>query len=340
MLTLKQRLARALQRRPVDRPPLICPGGMMSLAIAEVMEASGYAWPQAHVEVEQMAGLALAMYDLGGIEDLAVPFCMTVEAEALGAPVEMGDRLTQPRIVQEPYASAAELLEQDLPEIAASPRARTVLEAMRRLAAARPEAPVIGNLSGPISLLASLVQPDLLLKEMYRQPALVAEALEALSERLAQFGREQVRAGADTIAIADPTATGEILGPRLFSQLAVPALANLVAALHGDGASVIVHICGKLKCIAGCLAALGADAISVDDMVNLRNLREHLPQTALMGNLSAIVLERGPLAEIGGWVERVGQMQADIIAPACALVPTTPLAHVQALAAAVRNISQ
>jgi [methyl-Co(III) methanol-specific corrinoid protein]:coenzyme M methyltransferase len=337
-LTQKERLLRALRREVVDRPPLVCPGGMVSLAIGEAMDASGCAWPQAHVDAAAMAGLALAMYDLGGIENLAVPFCMTVEAEALGAPVELGDRLTQPRITQEPYRSAAEVLALQSPQIADSPRAQTVLAAMRTMARERPETPVIGNLTGPVSLLASLVQPDLLLREMLRRPKEAAQALEALTERLVQFGIEQVRAGAEVIAIADPTATGEILGPRLFGQLAVPPLARLTAALHAQGCLVIVHICGKVSSIVGHLAAIGADAISVDDVVKLSSLREHLPNAAIMGNLSTFVLREGPVEKIGLWVERIGRVQADIIAPACAVVPNTPLAHVQALAEAVKRL--
>ena len=336
-MTQKQRLLAALRRETVDRPPLVCPGGMMSLAIGEAMDASGCAWPRAHVDADAMAGLALAMYDLGGIEDLAVPFCMTVEAEALGAQVELGDRLTQPRILQEPYRSAAEVLALDLPEIASSPRAQAVLAAMRKLTWERPEAPVIGNLTGPVSLLASLVQPDLLLREMLRRPGDSVRALEVLTDRLAQFGAAQIEAGAEVIAIADPTATGEILGPRLFGELAVPPLARLTAALHEHGALVIVHICGRVQTIVGHLAAIGADAISVDDMVKLSSLREHLPDTAIMGNLSTFVLQDGPVEKIRLWVERIGRVQADIIAPACAVVPDTPLAHVQALAEAVKG---
>ncbi|MHB8995013.1 MAG: uroporphyrinogen decarboxylase family protein [Armatimonadota bacterium] len=337
-MTEKQRLLSALRRQAVDRPPLVCPGGMMSLAIVDAMDASGYAWPHAHVDPEAMAGLALAMYDLGGIENMAVPFCMTVEAEALGAPVELGDRLTQPRVLQEPYHAAAEVMAVELPVIAASPRAQTVLAAMRKLSSERPEAPVIGNLTGPVSLLASLVQPDLLLREMLRRPADSVRALEVLTDRLAQFGREQIEAGAEVIAIADPTATGEILGPRLFGQLAVPPLARLTEALQEHGALVIVHICGRVNTIVNRLAAIGADAISVDDMVKLSSLREHLPETAIMGNLSTFVLQRGPVGKIALWVERIGRVQADIIAPACAVVPDTPLAHVRALAEAVKHV--
>lgn len=339
MLTPSERLRRALQRQPVDRPPVICPGGMMSLATADVMRCSGFAWPEAHQDFNQMAGLALAMHDLGGLENLATPFCMTIEAEALGAEIEFGDETTQPRVALEPHQTAQQALAADWPVIADHPRAQVMLEALAKLVSERPETPTLGNLVGPVSLAASLVQPDRFLKQMVREPQPVQILLERVTERLIEFGRQQVQAGADIIAIADPTATGEILGPRLFATVALPALQRLVAGLHAAGALVIVHICGSVKPVAGLLAGIGAEAISVDDMVHLGRLRGNLPEAAVMGNLSALLLERGPVTAIERWVRVIGLKQADIIAPACALVPTTPLMHLQALVAAVHQVN-
>ncbi len=96
-------------------------------------------------------------------------------------------------------------------------------------------------------------------------------------------------------------------------------------------------MCGNLVPLAPLLARLGADCVSVDAVVSLRRLRVHLPGTPLMGNLDALVLEAGPPARIARWVRETGLCQADIIAPACAVVPTTPLAHLRALGQAARG---
>ena len=39
-----------------------------------------------------------------------------------------------------------------------------------------------------------------------------------VTEQLIAFGRAQVEAGADVITIADPSGTGEILGPRFLKS--------------------------------------------------------------------------------------------------------------------------
>mgnify|MGYP001569924189 FL=1 len=48
MITPKERLYRVLKGEKVDRPPCICPGGMMNMIVEEVMDITGVKWPEAH----------------------------------------------------------------------------------------------------------------------------------------------------------------------------------------------------------------------------------------------------------------------------------------------------
>ena len=98
MLTEKERLDRALHHEEVDRPPCICPGGMMNMITTDLMDICGVTWPEAHTDAEMMANLALASYEQGCFENVGVPFCMTVEAEAMGAEVTMGTRNFEPHV--------------------------------------------------------------------------------------------------------------------------------------------------------------------------------------------------------------------------------------------------
>jgi uroporphyrinogen-III decarboxylase len=85
MLDGTTRLKKALARRSVDRPPCICPGGMMNMVTRELMERSGFFWPEAHTNPSLMAALAAEAHTAGCFENYGLPFCMTVEAEALGS---------------------------------------------------------------------------------------------------------------------------------------------------------------------------------------------------------------------------------------------------------------
>ncbi|NLK52323.1 MAG: hypothetical protein GX295_07750 [Syntrophomonadaceae bacterium] len=53
----RERLYAAAYQQPIDRPPCICPGGMMNMMTQEIMVDSGFRWPEAHSDAKQMAGL-------------------------------------------------------------------------------------------------------------------------------------------------------------------------------------------------------------------------------------------------------------------------------------------
>lgn len=91
MLTEKERLEKVFHHEEVDRPPCICPGGMMNMITSELMDTCGVTWPEAHTDAEMMAKLALANYENGCFENVGVPFCMTVEAEAMGGRSDHGN---------------------------------------------------------------------------------------------------------------------------------------------------------------------------------------------------------------------------------------------------------
>lgn len=47
-MTAKERLTAAARRETLDRPPCVCPGGMMNMMFRDIMERTGCLWPEAH----------------------------------------------------------------------------------------------------------------------------------------------------------------------------------------------------------------------------------------------------------------------------------------------------
>ncbi len=269
------------------------------------------------------------MREATGFDNVAAPFCMTVEAEAFGAEVDMGDRTAQPHVVRPvlPDDGSGRLPEPDL----RAGRAGVLLEALRELRRRCPDAAVIGNVVGPFSLLAMLADPLMVLRWTRRRPELVDGYLDAITPHLERFAADQVAAGADAVCIADPTATGEILGGALFERFALPCLNRMARGIRAAGAAVIVHICGDVARLRGALGALEADAVSFDSMVDLPGLAAAGPPWQVMGNVSAFALERGPADRIERGSRRLAAAGVRLVAPACGVVPTTPVAHLRAM---------
>ncbi len=107
-MTEKERLLKTLSGEKTGRPPVICPGGMMTMASREVMVKTGCICPDAHRNAGKMAAISIVMHDEAVIENLGIPFCMTVEAEAWGGEGEDGDEVTEPSIVNYPLESVRE----------------------------------------------------------------------------------------------------------------------------------------------------------------------------------------------------------------------------------------
>ena len=100
----------------------------------------------------------------------------------------------------------------------------------------------------------------------------------------------------------------------------------------------IVHICGSLKSVYKILPELHCDVFSFDSMVPVTEIKESIPEKAIMGNISTHALGTMPPEKIRQLVRSCYQNGMDIIAPACGLPTTTPLTNIQAMVEAVRDV--
>lgn len=326
--TPRERLLAVARKQEVDYPPCICPGGMMNMMFQEIMEKSKLLWPEAHADPEKMAGLAYALNEAGGFENYGVPFCMTVEAEAMGARVNMGNLLCEPHVVDSPLQSSAQV---DLlqPLNINAGRAKVVIDAIKILQAKNTDVPVIGNLTGPVSTAGTLVDMAVLLKEYRKRPAEAEKLMAFIAENLIAFGQGQIEAGADAICISEPSGTGEILGPIRFRDYSVRYVNRVLDALEVP--VKIVHICGALKSVYEIIAELHCDVFSFDSMVPMEEIKKYIPAKAVMGNVNTHALGTMSAEKAASLTRYCLARGADIVAPACGLSATTPLINVQTM---------
>lgn len=330
MLTPKERLHNVMKGKSVDRPPCICPGGMMNMVTAELMDAAGIYMPEAHTDAEKMAGLARAVYESGCFENYGVPFCMTIEAEELGARVELGSLVYEPHVSGYAIESVEEF--RKLPRMdTGRGRAKVVLDAIRILKENADSVPVIGNLTGPISTASSVMEPVIFYKELRKKNEQAHAYMEFITSQLITFGRAQIEAGADVIAISDPSGTGEILGPGYFKEFAVTYLNRLLDGLQLEKMGTIVHICGQMSPVYKEVQEVRSSVLSFDSVVPMKEAKANLKDRVLMGNVSTYALEFGEPEKVKTLVRGCVKSGSDIISPACGLGMKSPLANVQAI---------
>ncbi len=337
-LTRRERFFRALARQPVDRPPVICTGGSMTATPAEVVKRSGLSLPNAHKDPVAMAGLALAAARITGFESVGVPLCVTVEAEAFGAEIALGDACTEARIVREPYASVLTAIVPPVEELLRRGRTQVAVDATRFLAQTAGDLPIIANLIGPVSVAASIVDPLAFLRELRSKPEETAALAARATDFLIAWSRQLIAAGADAIAIHEDTTTPALVGPKTFETAVFPHLKRLTAAIKQEGALVLLHMCGALGKSAAAVSELGIDAYIPDASLSPAEVGRSLPGVAVVGNISTFLLHQGepdPIAKLAARLVREGGV--DVLSPTCGMSSATPLVNILAMTEAAQS---
>lgn len=339
IITASERLENVMNGGQSDRLPCICPGGMMNMLTAQLMDLADAYWPQAHTDPVIMAKLGSAAYTNHLFDNIGVPFCMTVEAEAMGAITHLGDIYTEPRVTEYAISSVEDWKKLKSLDLSTG-RVKTVLDALHLIQQQYPDASIIGNLTGPISTASSVADANFFYRELRKKKEDAHAFMDFVTEQLLAFGKAQIEAGANVIAISDPSGTGEILGPKLFEEYALPALNKLCRELKPLCKGVIVHICGQLKPIYPQLAKLECSVLSVDAIVNVKALKEALTEMPIMGNVSTFALAGGEENTIRKLCHSCIRNGVDILAPACGLGTTTTVDSIRLLMKSVTELME
>ncbi|MDD2510403.1 MAG: uroporphyrinogen decarboxylase family protein [Syntrophomonas sp.] len=139
----------------------ICAGRDTLEIPGEVLRTGGFNFPEIHNSCEEMARLARKIKQHSKNTICMLPFCLTVESEALGAHVNLGNEKAGPRISTFSNNSIEELKEIGMMDFA-SGRIKEVLDAVEALSQSGEI--VALNVGGPFTVITSLVDPMIFYK--------------------------------------------------------------------------------------------------------------------------------------------------------------------------------
>lgn len=263
---------------------------------------------------------------------------MTIEAEGMGVKVDMGSTKYEPHVVEYVINSVSKYNQLESLDIN-SGRAKVTIDAISILESKENSVPIIGNLSGPISVASSIMDPVVYYKELRKKKDDANKFMEFVTNQIIEFGKAQVKAGADVIAISDPSGTGEILGPAYFEEYAVKYINMLIDGIReaDKDIPIIVHICGQMHSVYSQLSKLKADAFSFDAIVNIKEVREHMDERILMGNVSSFALETANEDKISTMTKIAINNGIDIVSPACGLGTQSSMKNIQAMLKTVKG---
>ncbi|NIR64547.1 MAG: hypothetical protein GWO08_15110, partial [Gammaproteobacteria bacterium] len=217
-MNAKERYLNALNQKPVDQPP-VC--AVATGITVELMEKVDVYWPEAHTDVEQLVSLAESIWLHSKIENIKLPFDMTVEVEAFGAKVDYRTRDTLPTEIGHLYNHPDELVIPD--DFLDRGRIPTILEAISILRERyENEAPITTLVDGPFTIAAKLFGFNNFLVWILTDPAWVHEIMKKLTDLCIHYGSAQIDAGTDSIILGEASCSGDLISSDTYRDFIMP----------------------------------------------------------------------------------------------------------------------
>ncbi len=262
---------------------------------------------------------------------------LSVEASALGLPVRF-PLDESPSVEVHPVQRAEDLAKFANSDILSDGRVAVFVETMR-LMARYLDGLKGGYVIGPFSLTALLLGASNAAILTLDNPELVHTVLRFSSGVISRYARALERAGASMIAILEPSAS--FLSPRQFQEFS----GRYVAEILGTLSTVpILHVCGNTTRLVPSMIETGAQALSLDSMVDFPSLVRTLPEDVLLiGNLDTVevMLQMTPnqvYRTTRNLVEAMAPFPNFVLSSACDLPLETPLENIHAMMDAGRGV--
>ena len=342
-MNLKKNLLAVLSGKEVDITPVV---SVTQLGIIEAMDKIGVSWPEAHTDAEKMAELGSSLHELVGLECARIPFCLTVEAEAMGAQVDLGGRERIPEVINSPFNTANDI--QVPSDFLENGRIPTVLKSTEILKERyNDELPVIIGICGPFTLTGHLLGVENLVRYLKTKPEEIEIAIENSLDACMDYVEALMGVYPDIICVSEPTASPELIDPFQFKTIIKPILEDLAGFIKTKS---VLHICGSTQPIFKDMVSIGYDGVSIEEKLDITVAKEEIAKVGkksaggkslsllggssskIIGNIStSATLFNGSTDEVKENVKKVLDDGVDILAPSCGLAPLSPLNNIQAM---------
>jgi len=314
------------------RPPA---GNPTSIVCKDLMDACGVSFPQAHLDANAMADLALAGHEILGFDTVMPEYSVHQESAALGCHVDWGDRNTMPDGKSFPYADFSNI---QVPEnILEKPSVRVVLDALSILRRnVGDDVAIMGKVMGPWTLSYHMAgTQNFLLQIGMGENEKVIRMMRQLMPVTIAFARAQFQAGADVVCFADHV-TGDLASPKHYQKLLLPLHKEITPQIGGP---LILHVCGNCNDRLELFAEAGFEAYHFEWQMDAKTVVKKVGHLmSLAGGINnAQVLYQGTPDDAYSQARYAIEAGVNIIGPECAIPLATPLENLKAIVTAVRE---
>jgi uroporphyrinogen decarboxylase len=170
---------------------------------------------------------------------------------------------------------------------------------------------VTGRIGAPFSAVTLIFGMAQTYMMMHDDPELVREAMRFTEDLCLTIGMAQIEAGAHALWLGDCNASTHLMSPRQFEDWALEPCKRVTQAFKDAGAFVFLH--NSEEQIAGLKAQALTEpsVLSAGPGIDMAQVREALPNIAVMGNVDPIgLLQLGSASQVAGETDRLVRMAA------------------------------
>jgi [methyl-Co(III) methanol-specific corrinoid protein]:coenzyme M methyltransferase len=295
-MTSKERVLAMLDRKPVDRVPVITGSTM----VKEYIEKSGSVWPDYHSNAEMMVNTIGLMHTDAGLDNVVMPFGMFIESLALGLEVKMGRIDIQPSVRS--FFKKPEEVKYD--HFLEDKFVQTTINAIKLAKEKFPDSAVTAFLVAPVTLAGDLMGAENLSvlsikclqkeKQMQKMQEWISKALEI--NRI--YAEACIEAEVDVLYYSDASASPNLVMPEFYYEVGVPAEKELGDFIHSLGCPWELHICGDTTPIVEGMASTGANCLSVEQAVKMSEVTKITGEVPVAGNVTPLLMVEGTEEQI------------------------------------------
>lgn len=250
--------------------------------------------------------------------------------------------------VEEPLVDTEADLEKfsDIPgKLAKDPVMQTIWEAAQRVhESIGDEYLVSATAWGPFSLACQMYGVERMMQDMFKMPDLVQKIVDVAADIIYYFYEPMIKNGSiEAVAVADATASGDLISPRMFKKFAVPALKKFNDRVAALNCGRFLHICGDTTKSIPQMPETGAQCIALDMKVDLAVAKAQIgdkmciggntPPVFILNNSTKEDCQKSALE----CIEKAGANGGFVLLPGCDIPPTVSVENIDAYLSTGRN---
>ena len=337
MVTERELYNAAIKMEEIERPVATS----LTLITGEMFGATGISPVGLFDKPKELAQLAKYGHDTFGFDSCEI-FNIWSHVEYLGAEVDY--TADQPFVKNHLYTLNDEFQMPDMDKYLDYHKTKTSIAGaveLRKLAGPDGAVNCI-NSWGPLTCAGHLVGAEEIMIGMAIEPDNVKRLTKFISDFNCEAYKLELENGQaealDSLSMAEPTATGDMISPEMFEEFVQPFVKQEHKVIRSTGLTSMLHICGNTTMNLPAMIGCGSNAISVEQTVDPYEIVKVADNRVCMfGNVGPIMpLWQGTPEQVKADVEKSIDAGFRMIAPGCSFVPMTPRANLMAFTAAVK----